>query len=238
MERKPEDALRQTLRARGQARVGGGPSRHGGRGPRAPAGQRELRDSHRRPASVDLTRQEAVERWMSEARPQAVFVAAAKVGGILANDSYPAEFLYDNLMIEANIIHAAWQDRRREAAVPRLLVHLSQARAPADHRGCTSDGSARADQRVVRDRQDRRHQAGPGLPQAIRLRLHLGDADQPLWARRQLRSADQPRAAGAHPQGARGQDAGRAGDRRSGVRAHRGASSCTSTTAPTRWCIS
>ena len=45
---------------------------------------------------------------MSEARPQAVFVAAAKVGGILANDSYPAEFLYDNLMIEANVVHAAF----------------------------------------------------------------------------------------------------------------------------------
>jgi GDP-L-fucose synthase len=57
--------------------------------------------------TVDLRRQEQVERWMAEARPQAVFVPAAKVGGILANDTYPAQFLYDNLMIEANIIHAA-----------------------------------------------------------------------------------------------------------------------------------
>jgi GDP-L-fucose synthase len=59
--------------------------------------------------AVDLTRQDAVERWMAETRPQAVFVAAAKVGGILANDSFPAEFLYENLQIEANIIHAAWK---------------------------------------------------------------------------------------------------------------------------------
>ena len=66
---------------------------------------------------VDLTRQDAVERWMSETRPQAVFAAAAKVGGILANDSYPAEFLYDNLMIEANIIHAA-----RQVGVEKLLL--------------------------------------------------------------------------------------------------------------------
>jgi GDP-L-fucose synthase len=58
---------------------------------------------------VDLTRQEAVERWMAEVRPQAIFVAAAKVGGILANSSFPATFLYDNLMIEANVIHAAWR---------------------------------------------------------------------------------------------------------------------------------
>ncbi len=56
---------------------------------------------------IDLTRQQAVEAWLETARPQAVFVASAKVGGILANDSYPADFLYDNLMIEANIIHAS-----------------------------------------------------------------------------------------------------------------------------------
>lgn len=55
----------------------------------------------------DLTRQEQVERWMTEAQPDVVIVAAAKVGGILANDSYPAEFLYENLMIEVNVLHAA-----------------------------------------------------------------------------------------------------------------------------------
>lgn len=58
---------------------------------------------------VDLTRQQAVESWLENERPQAVFVASAKVGGILANDSYPADFLYDNLMIEANIIHASYR---------------------------------------------------------------------------------------------------------------------------------
>ncbi|TVS00877.1 MAG: NAD-dependent epimerase/dehydratase family protein, partial [Rhodospirillales bacterium] len=56
---------------------------------------------------VDLTRQDQVEAWMAEAKPQAVFVPAAKVGGILANDTWPAQFLYENLMIEANIIHTA-----------------------------------------------------------------------------------------------------------------------------------
>jgi GDP-L-fucose synthase len=58
---------------------------------------------------ADLTRQAEVERWMAKAKPQAVFVAAAKVGGILANDTRPAEFLYDNLMIEANVIDAAYK---------------------------------------------------------------------------------------------------------------------------------
>ena len=56
---------------------------------------------------ADLRRQDAVERWMREARPQAVFVAAATVGGIFANDTRPADFLYDNLAIETNVIEAA-----------------------------------------------------------------------------------------------------------------------------------
>lgn len=59
--------------------------------------------------TVDLRRQAEVEDWMAASKPQAVFVPAATVGGILANDTRPAEFLYDNLMIEANIINAAWR---------------------------------------------------------------------------------------------------------------------------------
>lgn len=65
---------------------------------------------------VDMTRQEQVERWIDLARPDAVFVAAAKVGGILANDTYPVDFLYDNLMIEANVIRA-----EHKAGVEKLL---------------------------------------------------------------------------------------------------------------------
>lgn len=57
---------------------------------------------------LDLTRQLDVETWISEKRPDAIFLAAAKVGGILANDMYPANFIYQNLMIEANIIQAAF----------------------------------------------------------------------------------------------------------------------------------
>ena len=60
---------------------------------------------------LDLVRQAEVERWMAERRPDVVLVAAARVGGIHANDTRPADFLYDNLMIEANIVHAAWRSR-------------------------------------------------------------------------------------------------------------------------------
>jgi GDP-L-fucose synthase len=58
---------------------------------------------------LDLRRQEATEDFFAGDRPDYVFLAAAKVGGIVANNTYPAEFIYDNLMIEANIIAAAQQ---------------------------------------------------------------------------------------------------------------------------------
>ncbi|MEO0394208.1 MAG: NAD-dependent epimerase/dehydratase family protein, partial [Pseudomonadota bacterium] len=56
---------------------------------------------------ADLRRQDEVEAWMAETKPQAIFLAAATVGGIHANDTRPAEFLYDNLMIEGHVIHTA-----------------------------------------------------------------------------------------------------------------------------------
>ena len=65
---------------------------------------------------VDLVDQRAVHDWMAATRPDAIVLAAAKVGGIQANSTRPVDFLYDNLMIEANIIHAA-----HEADVERVL---------------------------------------------------------------------------------------------------------------------
>ena len=56
---------------------------------------------------LDLTRQEKVEEFFDKEKPEHVIVTAAKVGGILANNTYRAKFLYDNLMIESNVIHAA-----------------------------------------------------------------------------------------------------------------------------------
>ena len=58
---------------------------------------------------LDLRRQEAVERFFATERPEYVFVAAAKVGGIVANQSALADFMYDNMIMEMNIIHSAWQ---------------------------------------------------------------------------------------------------------------------------------
>ena len=65
---------------------------------------------------LDLLDGAAVKKYLTAQRPAQIYVAAAKVGGILANDSYPADFLYDNLMIEANLIHGAF-----ESQVSKLL---------------------------------------------------------------------------------------------------------------------
>ena len=78
-------------------------------------------------AEVDLRRQAAVEDWLAAARPEAVFLAAATVGGILANDRNPATFLYDNLAIAANVIHGAWR-----AGVEKLLFLGSSCIYPRD----------------------------------------------------------------------------------------------------------
>lgn len=60
---------------------------------------------------LDLTDQAAVNAFFAREAPDAVFLAAARVGGILANDSFPAQFLYQNLALQTNVIHAAWESR-------------------------------------------------------------------------------------------------------------------------------
>ena len=65
-------------------------------------------------AELDLTHQQAVNRFFESERPEYVFIAAARVGGIYANNTYPAEFVYQNLMIESNIIHAAWRNQAQK----------------------------------------------------------------------------------------------------------------------------
>ncbi|MBE1291332.1 MAG: NAD-dependent epimerase/dehydratase family protein [Rhodobacteraceae bacterium] len=67
-------------------------------------------------ADLDLTDQAAVQAFFAQERPDQVILAAAKVGGIHANNTYPAEFIYKNLMMECNVIHAAY-----ETGVTRLL---------------------------------------------------------------------------------------------------------------------
>ena len=60
-------------------------------------------------AELDLTNQRAVRAFFVAEQPDQVYLAAGKVGGIHANNTYPAAFIYENLMIQANVIHEAWQ---------------------------------------------------------------------------------------------------------------------------------
>jgi len=78
-------------------------------------------------AELELTDQQAVERFFDAERPDIVFLAAAKVGGILANSTYPAEFIYDNLEVQVNVLHAAWR-----TGVKRLLFLGSSCIYPRD----------------------------------------------------------------------------------------------------------
>ena len=80
------------------------------------AGREDLELVTRAHAELDLTDQAAVRAFFQSKRPDVVILAAAKVGGIHANNTYPADFIYENLMMEANVIHQAF-----EAGVTRLL---------------------------------------------------------------------------------------------------------------------
>ncbi len=75
----------------------------------------------------DLRRQDEVERFIADHKPDAIILAAARVGGILANDTYPADFIYDNLMISANVIEAAYR-----AGTEKLVLLGSSCIYPRD----------------------------------------------------------------------------------------------------------
>ena len=79
---------------------------------------------------LDLRDQAAVNYWFRANRPEYVFLVAGTVGGILANSTRPAEFIYDNMMIHATVVHAAHSVRRQASCLSGELVHLP-ARVPA-----------------------------------------------------------------------------------------------------------
>jgi GDP-L-fucose synthase len=81
----------------------------------------------RRHSELDLTRQSEVEAFFESEQPEFVILAAAKVGGIWSNNTYPAEFIYSNIAIQTNVIHASWR-----AGVKRLLFLGSSCIYPRD----------------------------------------------------------------------------------------------------------
>src|SRR6266576_1591562 len=108
-------------------------------------------------SEVDLRDQAAVSNWFASKRPQVVFLAAAKVGGIVANNTLRAEFIYDNLIIATNVIHAAHTNRTEKLMFLGSSC-ISKTRTAAAARGFDADRAAGADQRALCHRQDRRDQ--------------------------------------------------------------------------------
>ncbi len=111
---------------------------------------------------LDLRDQAAVSRFFARQLPEFVFLAASRVGGILAKATHPAEFLYDNLAIETNVIHAAWQNGAQK------LVFLGSSSlypqlAPQHQRRIFADIPAGAGERSVCHREDCGAEAGGGV---------------------------------------------------------------------------
>jgi GDP-L-fucose synthase len=89
---------------------------------------------YRTHAELDLERQDATEAFFEMERPDVVFLAAARVGGIHANNTYPAEFIYQNLLVQNNVIHSAWK-----AGVKELLFLGSSCIYPNNKTGAIKE---------------------------------------------------------------------------------------------------
>ena len=136
--------------------------------------------------TLDLRRQRDVEDWMQTEKPDAVFLAAARVGGIMANDTRPAEFIYDNLAIETAVIEGARRaDVRKLQFLGSSCIYPRMAQQPMAEDALLT-GPLEPTNEWYGDRKDRWHQDVPGLPAPTRLRLHLPHAHKPLRARGQL----------------------------------------------------
>ena len=87
-------------------------------------------------AELDLTNQAAVQAFFEAEKPDQVYLAGARVGGIHANNTYPAEFIYENLMVEVNVIHQAWR-----VSVQKLLFLGSSGPVSkaSSHIGCDAN---------------------------------------------------------------------------------------------------
>ena len=162
--------------------------------------------------NLDFTRQADVESWMAK-NPAPGHVHRRRQGGRHTGQQHlPGRVhLFEPGHPEQPDPRGP-QDGGGKTPIPRVLLHIPQVRQPPHRRGGAADRPSGAHQRVVCHRQDRGHQDVPGLPQAVRLRFHLGHANQPVRPGRQLRPQERPRGGRASAQGPRGQTARRRGD--------------------------
>ena len=91
----------------------------------------EQKDTPLKLVKIDLNNQEQVNTFFQTEKPDYVFLAAAKVGGIHANNTFPAQFIYENLNIQGNIIHAAYEAGGKKTSFPWFILHLPEKGTPA-----------------------------------------------------------------------------------------------------------
>ena len=145
-------------------------------------------------SELDLRDRAAVDRFFAAERPEYVFLAAAKVGGIVANDTYPADFIRDNLEIQTNVIDAAYRAGTRKLCfLGSSCIYPRLAPQPLHESSLLTGPLEPTNQWYAIAKI-----AGIKMCQAyappIRVQRDLRHADEPLWPRRQLRPADLSRA--------------------------------------------
>ncbi len=155
--------------------------------------------------ALELTQQAAVHAFFADSRPEYVFLAAAKVGGILANDSHPAEFLRDNLAIQTNVIDSAYrQGTRKLLFLGSSCIYPKHAPQPMAE-DCLLTGPLEPTNEWYAIAKI----AGLKMCQAYRRQYGFdaicGHAHQSIRTGRQFRSAQLTRAAGVDTQIPRGQ---------------------------------
>ena len=133
-------------------------------------------------AELDLTNQAAVDRFFSAERPEYVFLAAALVGGIMANDHFPADFIRENLLIQTLAIDSAYRNKVTKLQfLGSSCVYPKLAPQPI-HEDALLTSPLEPTERSLWGGENRGPENGAGLPPAIRFSRNLPDADQSLRA--------------------------------------------------------
>ena len=130
---------------------------------------------------LDLCRQENVEKFFAEEKPEYVFLAAAKVGGIVANQEALADFMWFNMTLEMNVIHSAWQNGCKKLEfLGSSCIYPRMAPQPMKE-SCLLTGK---DERGLRPRQNQRPQILRVPEPPVRHGLYLGHAHEPVRPQR------------------------------------------------------
>lgn len=131
-------------------------------------------------AELDLLDGVAVREFFDAEKPDYVILAAAFVGGIMANSIYRADFIWRNLQIQQNVIGESFRHNVKKLLFLGSTCIYPREASSTNPRECVADISARMDKRALRTRKNRRTEDVREFQPAIRHKLHRRDADQPI----------------------------------------------------------